>query len=89
MVDKLLGLGPRKFLAIGIVSCVYASVFVVEGWGLWRERRWAEYLTVMVTASLIPFELWEIYDHFAWLKVAALALNVAILWYLIHVLREK
>jgi len=43
----------------------------------------------MVTASLIPFELWEIYDHFAWLKVAALALNVAILWYLIHVLREK
>jgi uncharacterized membrane protein (DUF2068 family) len=89
MVDKLLGVGPRKFLAIGIVSCVYASVFVVEGWGLWREKRWAEYLTVIVTASLIPFELWEIFRHFTWLKIAALALNIAIVWYLVRVLREK
>jgi uncharacterized membrane protein (DUF2068 family) len=88
-VDKLLGFGPRKFLAIGIVACVYASVFVVEGWGLWREKRWAEYLTAIVTASLIPFELWEIFSHFTWLKILALALNIAIVWYLIHVLREK
>jgi uncharacterized membrane protein (DUF2068 family) len=88
-VDKLLGFGPRKFLAIGIVACVYASVFVVEGWGLWREKRWAEYLTVIVTASLIPFELWEIFSHFNWLKIVALALNIAIVWYLVHVLREK
>ena len=89
LVDKLLGLGPRKFLAIGIVACVYASVFAVEGWGLWREKRWAEYLTVIVTASLIPLELWEIFHHFTWLKIAALALNIAIVWYLIHLLREK
>lgn len=88
-VDKLLGLGPRKFLAIGIVSCVYAGVFAVEGWGLWREKRWAEYLTVIVTASLIPLELWEIFHHFTWLKVLALVLNIAIVWYLIHLLREK
>lgn len=89
LVDKLLGLGPRKFLAIGIVSCVYATVFVVEGWGLWREKRWAEYLTVIVTASLIPLEVWEIFHHFTWLKVFALTLNVAIVWYLIHLLRER
>jgi uncharacterized membrane protein (DUF2068 family) len=89
MVDKLLGFGPRKFLAIGTVACIYATVFVVEGWGLWREKRWAEYLTVIVTASLIPFEAWEIFQHFTWLKIFALVLNVAIVWYLIYVLREK
>jgi len=89
MVDKLLGFGPRKFLAIGTVACIYATVFIVEGWGLWREKRWAEYLTVIVTASLIPFEVWEIFQHFTWLKIFALVLNVAIVWYLIYVLREK
>jgi uncharacterized membrane protein (DUF2068 family) len=89
MVDKLLGFGPRKFLAIGTVACIYASVFIVEGWGLWREKRWAEYLTVIVTASLIPFEMWEIFQHFTWLKIFALVLNVVIVWYLIYVLREK
>jgi uncharacterized membrane protein (DUF2068 family) len=44
---------------------------------------------VVVTASLIPFEVWEIFHEFSWLKIFALALNVAIVWYLIHVLREK
>jgi len=89
LVDKLLGLGPRNFIAIGAVACIYACVFLVEGWGLWREKRWAEYLTVIVTASLIPFEVWEIFQHFTWLKIFALVLNVAIVWYLIYVLREK
>ena len=88
LIDKVLGLGPRKFLAIGTVACIYAALFVVEGWGLWREKRWAEYLTVIVTASLIPLEVWEIHHHFTWLKVLALALNAAIVWYLVYLLRE-
>jgi uncharacterized membrane protein (DUF2068 family) len=89
LIDKLFELGPRKFLAIGIAACIYAAVFVVEGWGLWREKRWAEYLTVIVTASLIPIEVWEILRHFGWLKVLALVVNVAIVLYLIYLLRRK
>ena len=89
LIDKLFEFGPRKFLAIGIVLCVYATVFVVEGWGLWREKRWAEYLTVVVTASLIPLEVWEIFRHSTWLKVLALVVNVAILIYLIRLLRRE
>lgn len=89
LIDRLFELGPRKFLAIGIVLCVYAAVFIVEGWGLWREKRWAEYLTVVVTASLIPFEVWEIFHHLTWLKVLAFVVNVAILVYLIRLLRRE
>jgi uncharacterized membrane protein (DUF2068 family) len=89
LLDKLLDIGPRRFTAIGIATCIYAAVFVVEGWGLWRGKRWAEYLTVVVTASLIPLEIWEILRHFTWLRVAAFAVNVAIVWYLIRLLRNK
>jgi uncharacterized membrane protein (DUF2068 family) len=88
VIDKLFELGPRKFLAIGIAACIYAAVFLVEGWGLWREKRWAEYLTVIVTASLIPVEVWEIFRHLTWLKVLALFVNVAIVLYLIRLLRR-
>ena len=35
-------------------------MFSVEGIGLWLQRRWAEWLTVVITASLIPLELWEL-----------------------------
>ena len=87
LLDKLLGLGPRKFAAIGVAACVYAVLFVIEGWGLWREKRWAEYLTSIVTASLIPLEVWEIHHHFTWLKVLALAVNVLIVAYLVYLLR--
>ena len=87
-VDELLGLTPRKFELIGIGAAIYATLFFVEGWGLWRRKRWAEYLTVFATASLIPFEVWEIFHRFTWLKVAALALNVAIVIYLWRIVRR-
>jgi uncharacterized membrane protein (DUF2068 family) len=88
-IERLLELGPRKFLALGIAACVYASVFAVEGWGLWRGKRWAEYLTAVVTASLIPLEVWEIFRHLTWLKIAAFVANVGIVWYLIYLLRRE
>jgi len=87
-VDALLGLTSRKFELIGIGASIYATLFLVEGWGLWRRKRWAEYLTVFATASLIPFEAWEIYHHFTWLKVFALALNIAIVIYLWRIVRR-
>ncbi len=88
LIDRLFAFGPRKFEAIGIAACIYASVFLVEGWGLWREKRWAEYLTVIVTASLIPIEVWEIYEHVTWVKVAAFAANIAIVAYLVYLLKR-
>ena len=87
LVDRLLDFGPRKVLAVGIAACVYAGVFAVEGWGLWREKRWAEYLTTIVTASLIPFEIWELVERFTLLKIAALVVNVLIVVYLVSLLR--
>ena len=57
--------------------------------GLWNEKRWAEYLTVVVTASLIPFEIYEMVHHLTPIKIGALALNAAILVYLVWVLRRE
>jgi len=89
LLDTLLELGPRKFVAIGAIACAYASLFLVEGWGLWNGKRWAEYLTVIATTSLIPFEVWEIFHHISLLKICALLVNAAIVWYLIRLLRRE
>jgi uncharacterized membrane protein (DUF2068 family) len=88
-LDSMLELGPHKFIAIGIGACVYAALFLVEGWGLWRSMRWAEYLTVIATTSLIPFEVYEIAHRTTALKIGALVVNVAILVYLIYLLKKK
>jgi hypothetical protein len=67
---------------IGLACLVYAAVFLVEGVGLLRRRRWAEWLTVIVTGSYIPFESYELARRPRIAKAIAVALNAAIVIYL-------
>lgn len=84
LVELLENMGPRKFVAIGIVALAYAAIFATEGTGLWLRKHWAEWFTVIATGSLIPFEIYEVVHRFSFLKVAALLANVAIVLYLIR-----
>lgn len=73
--------------ALAASVAVYALVFLVEGIGLWRGRRWGAWLTVAVSASLIPLELYEWIVHRTTLRGAVLVVNAAIvayLWRLLH-----
>jgi uncharacterized membrane protein (DUF2068 family) len=87
-IDWLTDLSPHKILLAGVAACIYALLYAVEGIGLWMQKRWAEYLTTVATASLIPFEIWELSRGVSTLKVAALAVNIAIVIYLIYVIRS-
>jgi uncharacterized membrane protein (DUF2068 family) len=81
--------GNEHIHSLGAAALVYASIFAAEGFGLWWDKHWAEWLTVVVTASFIPFELYElaIKPHAA--KVFVVAANVAILVYFIRRLRVR
>lgn len=73
--------------ALAASVAVYALVFLVEGIGLWCGRRWGAWLTVAVSASLIPLELYEWIGHRTALRGAVLVVNAAIvayLWRLLH-----
>src|SRR5258708_6917794 len=54
------GLSASRLHALRMVTLAYAAVFATEGIGLWMQKRWAEWLTVIITASLIPLEVWEL-----------------------------
>ena len=68
---------------LAVASLCYAAIFLVEGVGLLTRQRWAEWLTVIVTASFIPIEVYESVEHFGDGKIVALILNLAILIYLL------
>ena len=83
-------LRPDQIKKLGLGSFLYAGLFLAEGTGLWMQKRWGEWLTVIITGSLIPVELYEIYRHSTGIKFAALAVNVGIVIYLIvHMRRAK
>ena len=85
LVDMLQSMGPSKFVAIGLVALGYAAVFATEGIGLWLQKYWAEWFTVIATGSLIPLEVYEAVHRFGWFKLAALVANIAIVVYLVRV----
>ena len=88
VITILTGLSRSKIGALGLVALFYAALYATEGVGLWRERRWAEYLTVIATGSLIPFEIWEIFRHPTPMRFAIFGVNVIVVIYLIYRLRR-
>lgn len=62
----------------------YATLEATEGIGLAMRRRWAEYLTVIATGVLIPYEAYEVVHRATLFKVGALLLNVAVVGYLAY-----
>ena len=67
----------------------YGLLELVEGTGLWLDQLWAEYLTVIATSLLVPLELYELVHHPSALKAGGLVVNLAIVAYLVHLLRGR
>jgi uncharacterized membrane protein (DUF2068 family) len=88
-VEKLTNLSPRKIRDLGIVSFIYAALFMTEGIGLWLLKRWAEWFTIITTASLLPFEVYELWRHPTAMKIVVLAINIAVVIYLVYRIRSN
>jgi uncharacterized membrane protein (DUF2068 family) len=89
LLEWFSGLSVSRIHALRMVTLAYAAVFAVEGVGLWMEKRWAEWLTVIITASLIPLEAWEIFLRPTIGKVLILLANAAVVAYLVWHVRTK
>jgi uncharacterized membrane protein (DUF2068 family) len=73
----------RHLVWLSAIAFVYAGLMFTLGAGLLREKRWAEYLTAIVTASFIPFEVYELVRHVRAPTIIVLAINVATVIYLV------
>jgi uncharacterized membrane protein (DUF2068 family) len=70
------------------LTFLYSSIFLTEGVGLMLRKRWAEFLTVIASGGLIPVEIYALCKHVDVMKVILFAVNVAIVVYLIRVIRK-
>jgi len=78
-----------KIWKLGAISFVYAGLFLTEGIGLWLGKRWAEWFTVIITGSLIPFEVYEAIRRPDVIRIMVFLINVAVVLYLVlRIVRE-
>lgn len=83
-IARLAGVDRRALQMLGIGTLLYALLNVVEGVGLWLRLRWAECLTVVATALLLPVEAVEIVRRPTAPRFLVVALSLGIILYLIH-----
>jgi uncharacterized membrane protein (DUF2068 family) len=89
VLDKVQLLTPHKMRLISAGIFLKAGLDFVEGIGLALEKTWAEWLTIGLTASFLPWEVFELARHFTWVKVGITLLNVLVLIYLLWVQRLR
>jgi uncharacterized membrane protein (DUF2068 family) len=83
ILARVLNLSPAQLKAASVGTFIYAGLLLTEGIGLLLRKRWAEYFTIITTAGLIPLELYELSKHITAAKLAILAINIAIVVYLV------
>jgi uncharacterized membrane protein (DUF2068 family) len=89
VLEKLDLVHTRELKQLSFLSALYAAIFLTEGTGLALRKRWAEYLTIVATGLLIPVEIYELCKTASVLKGALLFGNIAIVVFLIWIVRSK
>ncbi|HEX4319277.1 MAG TPA: DUF2127 domain-containing protein [Acidobacteriaceae bacterium] len=90
LLDKASLLDDHRLRQISLFLFGYAGLGVLEGIGLMLEKVWAEYFTSIITASFLPFEIFELMHRITWFRITLLVVNLAVLAYLVsHLIHRK
>jgi uncharacterized membrane protein (DUF2068 family) len=88
LLEKLSIMDDRRLKELSVGTFIYAGIFFTEGLGLAFRKRWAEYFTIITTASFLPIEVYELFKHASIGKGFALLINLAVVAYLVRELRR-
>ncbi|MDD3609569.1 MAG: DUF2127 domain-containing protein [Halothiobacillaceae bacterium] len=67
---------------LAFAALAYALLRLAEGFGLWFDRRWAEWLGALSGGIYLPIELYELFQGVSALKLSILAVNLIVVSYL-------
>jgi uncharacterized membrane protein (DUF2068 family) len=66
-----------------LLAWAYASIRLTEGYGLWKDRAWAEWLAAVSGAVYLPLELSHLVAHTTFINGMVLAGNIAVVAYMV------
>lgn len=89
LLEKVDLIDAHRLREIGFGTFAYSALALTEGIGLLREKEWAEYLTLILTISFLPWELFELVRRPDWFRLSLLLINLAVLGYLVWLLQRK
>src|ERR1035437_10321724 len=76
-------------MLIAALAIAYAVLRFLEGYGLWKQRGWAEWLAIISGCVYIPFEVYKLVRHLSEFHWALLAINIVGVLYIAWVRWHK
>lgn len=89
VLDRAAIVNDKLLRRIGFSLFAYASLGMAEGIGLYLEKGWAEYMTLIITASFLPFEIFEVVRRVTPIRSGLLVINVLVFFYLLNIVVER
>ncbi len=89
ILDRASIVDDRMLRRFSVALFAYAALGLTEGIGLYLEKAWAEYMTLGITASFLPWEILEVFRRVTLMRSSLLLVNILVFFYLLKVLAER
>jgi len=86
-IEALSRLDDSRLWLFAGLAFLYSLFRFVEAYGLWRARRWAEWIALISGGMYVPIEIYEVLQRVTWLRLSALLVNLLIVVYLIWLMQ--
>ncbi len=70
------------------LAFAYSVLRFTEAYGLWKERRWAEWVALLSGTLGLPWEIRSMIRGVTFMRVAIFIGNLAIIFYMLFLIRE-
>ena len=74
---------------IAALAFAYALIRLVEGYGLWQGKHWAEWFAVISAGLYLPLEFQHFAHHVSLLNAGVIFFNIVLIVYLAKLLRQQ
>ena len=88
-INAIARLENSQLWAFAGMAAIYATVRLVEAFGLGYQRRWAEWLAALSGGIYLPFEIYELFRNPSGSLIGALGLNLVVVGYMVWLLTES
>jgi uncharacterized membrane protein (DUF2068 family) len=85
-IEAASNFNDTRLRLLAVLALLYATIRLIEAYGLWFGQRWAKWLAVVSGGIYVPLEILELSHGFAWLKIFTLTANLAVVFYIGSVL---
>jgi uncharacterized membrane protein (DUF2068 family) len=89
ILERIAGITRTDIWLIGLGAIAYAAVRLIEAYGLWKGRAWAEWLAVVSGGLYLPIEIQTLIHRPTWIKFSILVLNILVVVYLAYTLVQS